>query len=159
MTKRTIILVLVVALVAALAGPASAGKKKKKGPKPYSSEVVSLQSAHPVFFGTSGTVVGVTAQEFIRGCAIPSSNGFDAYVWEVPEAYQAIDSTVSAIGSDPAIDYDLDIYVFDADCNVTGAFNSTSIDEVGILTKGTSYILVHNYLTGPVDVQIKLAPY
>jgi hypothetical protein len=146
-----------VALVATLAGPAAA-KKKKKQPKPYTSEVVSIQLAHPVFNGQSETVVGVTAQEFIQSCAIPGSNGLDAYVWEVPAEYQKIESTIVATGSDPAIDYDLDIYLFDAECNLTAPFNTESADEYGALLKDTAFILVHNYLTGPVSVQIELTP-
>lgn len=157
MTKKLLILGLVLALVAALAGPSLA--KKKKGPKPYTSEEVTVELGHPVFYGTSGTVVGVTPQEFIQSCELPSSNGLDAYVFEVPKEYQKITSSIDATGSAQGIEHDIDIYLFDSSCASVGAFNAAGTDESGVVSPGTSFILLHNYTGGPTTMQFTLKPY
>ncbi len=146
MRKLTVFL-LILCLAAIAASPASAAKKKK-GPKPYTSEEVSIAAGHAAFYGTSGTLLSVTAQEFINTCAIPGSNGVDAYVFEVPADYQGIDSAISAFGSGSTTGHDLDIYLADESCAITMAWNSTNVDETGIVPKGTAYILLHSFGTG-----------
>lgn len=157
MSKKLLIVGLVLALVAALAGPSLA--KKKKGPKPYTSEEVTVQIGHPVFNGQSGSVVGVTPQEFLQTCALPSTNGLDAYVFEVPKDYQKIQSLIEATGSAEGIEHDIDIYLFDSSCAPAGTFNAAGTDESGVLTAGTAFILLHNYTGGPTTMQFTLKPY
>lgn len=162
MSKKLLILGLVLALAAALAGPAAAGKKKKKGPKPFKSETISVQLGHPVLNGYSGTVLGVTPQEFIQTCALPSTNGLDAAVYEVPADYTKIQSAIEATGTgvtDAAAPADIDIYLFDESCTQIGAFNAPGTSESGVLTAGTAFVLLHNYTGGPTDVQFTLKPY
>ena len=162
MTKKLLILGLVRALATALGSPAAAGKKKKKGPKPYKSESISVAVGHPVFNGDSGTVVGVTPQEFILTCSIPNSNGFDAAVYEVPAAYQKIQSAIEATGTgvtDPAQPADIDIYLFDKDCVSMGQFNAEGTSESGVLAPNTAFVVLHNYTGGPTDMQFTLKPY
>lgn len=161
MTRKLLIIGLVLAIAAALGAPASAAKKKKKkGPKPYKSEEVTIEFGHPVFNGASGTVVAVTAQEFIQTCSIPSSNGLDAYVWEVPEDYLGRIAAISAVGQKNAagdvLPYDLDIYTFDENCEPVLAFNAAGTDESGTLTPETAYILIHNYVGDPVTLHYEL---
>ena len=160
MSKKLLILGLVLALAAAFAGPATA--KKKKGPKPYKSETVTVEFGHPVFNGNSGTIVGVTGQEFINTCAIPASNGLDAYVWEVPAEYQKIQALIEASGvgtTDAVAAADIDIYLFDESCAFHGIFNNAGTDESGVLAPGTKYVLLHNYTGGPTDLGFTLKPY
>lgn len=160
MSKKLLILGLVLALAASFAAPA--GAKKKKGPKPYKSEVVSVQLGHPVFHGASETVVGITPQEFIRTCALPSTNGLDAYVFEVPKDYQKITSEIDATGvgaTDAAAPADVDIYLFDSSCAAHGYFNTAGTSEAGVLAPGAAFILLHNYTGGPTDLQFTLKPY
>ncbi len=157
MSKKLLILGLVLALCAALVGPAAAGKKKK--PKPYKSEEVQTLVGHPIFHSASGSVMAVTAQEFINRCEIPASNGFDGYVFEVPAAYQKIQSSINATGvgtTDAAQAADIDIYLFDDACAITGAFNTVGTDESGVLAAGTKYIFLHNYTGGPTTLQFTL---
>jgi hypothetical protein len=148
----TVALAIMVAPTTALAG------KKKKGPKPFTSETVSVQMGHPVFNGQSGSVVGLTAQEFMGTCALPASNGFDAYVFEVPADYQKIVAELEAVGAGGVYAYDLDVYTFDSSCAMTSAQNSPGTDQVGYLAKGTAFVLVHNYEPGPIDVTLSLKP-
>lgn len=159
--KRFLIVLLVLGLSVALLGPASAAKKKKKkGPKPYKSEEVTMEVGHPIFYSSSGDVMSVTAQEFRRSCSIPSSNGFDGYVFEVPAEFQKIAATVEATGTsvtDPASPADMDMYFFDESCEITGAANAAGTDEFGGLLPGTAFIFLHNYVGGPTTGQITIA--
>lgn len=151
-------LIAVAAALAIVVAPSAAFAGKKK-PKPYKSETVSIAAGHPVFNGASGSVLAVTAQEFIARCAIPSSNGLDAYVFEVPAAYQKIESQLEVTGTPGApAPYDVDVYTFDSSCAITSAQNSPGTDQTGYLFKGTAFVLVHNYEPGPVDVQLTLKP-
>lgn len=162
MSKKLLILGLVLALAAAFAGPAAAGKKKKKGPKPFKSETISVEIGHPVFNGYSGTLVGVTPQEFIQTCALPSTNGLDAAVYEVPADYAKIQSSIEATGTgvtDAAAPADIDIYLFDESCAQIGAFNAAGTSEAGVVAPGTAFIVLHNYTGGPTDMQFTLKPY
>lgn len=149
--KKTLALLLTLAVAASLAGPASAGKKPK-GPKPYKSEEVTIQLGHSVLYGTSGTIAGVTAQEFMNSCSIPASNGLDAYVWEVPEDYKNIDSVITSFGAGGAAGYDLDIFLFDDSCAVTLASQGTTPDESTVVAAGTAYILIYNFGTSSIPV-------
>ncbi len=156
MSKKLLILGLVLALCAALVAPAAAGKKK---PKPYKSEEVQTLVGHPIFNSASGSVIAVTAQEFINRCEIPTTNGVDGYVFEVPGAYQKIQSAIDATGvgtTDPASPADVDIYLFDEACAIIGAFNAAGTDESGVLAAGTKYIFLHNYIGGPTTLQFTL---
>ena len=132
-------------LAASLAGTATAAKKKPKGPKPYKSEEVTIELGHTVRYQSSGEIVGVTPQEFLRTCAIPSSNGLDAYVWPVPDDYKNVDATITAIGAGGSLGYDLDIFLFDESCGITMASQNTTVDETTIMLKGTAFILIYNF--------------
>ena len=143
--KKTFAVLLTLVLAASLAGTATAGKRKAKGPKPYKSEEVTIQFGHTVQYGNSGTVVGVTPQEFINSCAIPASNGLDAYVWAVPDDYKNVDAVITALGAGGTAGYDLDIFLFDEACGITMASQNTTADETTIMTKGTAFILIHNF--------------
>lgn len=159
MVKRLLVLALVLALTAALVGPAAAGKKKKKkkGPKPYVSETVTIQVGHPAFFSTAGSPLTLTVQEFLQSCSLPNSNGFDAYVFEVPEEWVDVDAALKAVGdSAPAAGYDLDIFLYDSECSNTGAFQAAGTDEFGVKPAGTSYVILHNYTGDPVDAHYEL---
>ncbi|MFN2389757.1 MAG: LVIVD repeat-containing protein [Actinomycetota bacterium] len=160
--KRFLILALVLSLSLALLGPAAAGKKKKKGPKPYKSEEVSIEVGHPVFHSASGgNIIAVTAQEFFASCSIPSSNGFDGYVFEVPADLQKYSAAVEATGTsvtDAASPADMDMYFYDDACELTGAANTAGTDEVGAILPGTAFIFLHNYTGGPTTASITITP-
>jgi hypothetical protein len=161
MLKRYLAIVLAAALLLSISGAAVAGKKKK-GPKPYTSEVVSIAVGHPALHSQSGTLVTVTAQEFLNRCAIPASNGFDAYVLEVPKEYttiQAVATTTGVANPDTPAGFDFDLYFFDEACKEVGFSNAAGTDETGIMVSGTAYIVIHNYTGGPADTSITLKPY
>jgi hypothetical protein len=143
--KKAVILGVILAL-GLMVPAAHAGKK----PKPYKSANVQLLVAHPLEYGNTGSINSVTAKEFEAKCDVPTSNGLDGYVFAVPKQFQKVDSEIDAVGEPGgAAGYDLDIYLYDANCAPTLAFNSAGTDETGLLPKGTAWIFVHNYLGDP----------
>jgi hypothetical protein len=158
MSKKIISAFLVLGLLVAFSGPAVA--KKKKGPKPYTSEEATINVGHPVFYGNSGTLLSATAQEFLNSCAIPQSNGVDAYVYEIPADYAKLSSAaIQAFGSEGSqVAYDLDLFLYDSSCANVGVFNSTSVDESGVITVPTAFVLLYNYTGDPVSVHFELKP-
>ena len=149
----------VVASLALSVTPAFAGKKK---PKPYKSETVTTGAPHSVAYTSTGSVNAIVAKEFEMSCSLPSSNGLDGYVFEIPKDYQGIQASITATGSNsgsPA-GYDLDVYMYDADCKHTLASNASGTDESSVIPKGTAYVFVHNYQCEPnTQAQIELEPY
>jgi hypothetical protein len=158
MLKKILNTVVTASLVAAPVGAGALAKGKKKGPKPYVSPEMTIQVGHPAFHGNSGTLLTVTAQEFINTCAIPASNGADAAVFELPAEYKGIEARIDAIGSGSNVPHDLDIYLFDDACQEVGVYNATGTDEVGILSAETAYVLLHNYTGDPVTTHFELTP-
>ena len=159
--KKFLVLLLVLGLVVSIVGPAGAKKKKKKAVKPYVTEEVEIQAGHPMFNGQSGSLVSVTGQEFLNTCAIPSSNGVDGWVFEVPAAYQKISASAEATGTsvtDAAAPADLDMYFFDDSCTQVGAANAAGTDEFGAMSPGVAFIFLHNYTGGPTTAKITLKP-
>lgn len=155
--KKLLVLALVLGLVVSIIGPA--GAKKKKAPKPYVTEEVTMELGHPVANGNSGSLVSVTGQEFLNTCAVPSSNGVDGWVFEVPAEYQKIAASAEAVGTgatDSAMPADMDMYFFDETCKQVGQANAAGTDEFGAINPGVAFIFLHNYTGGPTTGQITL---
>ncbi len=155
--RRLVVLVLCLALFAA---PAAAKGKKKKGPKPWSSPEVSILVPHPVLYNTTGELLGVTMQEFLNSCAVPTTNGVDAYVFEVPPEYSGYEATVETVGNlGGVVPPDLDIWIFDDACELQVGYQSAGVDEAGPIFKDTAWIVVTNY-TGHANqmLHIDLTP-
>ncbi|MFN2389897.1 MAG: hypothetical protein ABR575_09890 [Actinomycetota bacterium] len=143
--KKIVATILVLAVAAALPVQSAAAGKKKK-PKTYKSEEASLGVPHPVFYGATGSVNAVTAKEFERRCAEPGSQGLDGHVFAIPAAFQKRAAAITATATGT---YDVDMYLYDAACVNTFAFNAAGTDEVGVLPKGTAWVFVHNYEGDP----------
>ncbi|MDQ3916807.1 MAG: hypothetical protein M3323_16010 [Actinomycetota bacterium] len=158
MVKKILVSVVAVCLVAAPVGAGALAKGKKKGPKPYVSPEITIQLGHPAFHSASGTLLTVTAQEFIRRCAIPASNGVDAAVYELPADYRGVTARITAIGSGSYVPHDLDIYLFNDACEEVGFYNAVGTDEVGVLSAETAFVLLHNYTGDPVKAHFELTP-
>lgn len=152
--KKIMVLTLVVAVIAALVvAPATAGKKKK-GPKPYTSPEGLIAVPHTMLYASTGEVNSVTANEFENLCAIPVSNGLDAYVWEVPAEYKSIDSNIETFSAGSA--YDLYAFFYKEDCTLqpyslqaSGSTGLVTNAPKGQMPAGTAYVLMANFLGDP----------
>lgn len=154
--KKTVVLMVIVAMVGALvAAPATAAKKKKKkGPKPFTSSEGLIGVPHTVYYSSTGEVHSVTAKEFENRCVIPASNGLDAYVWEVPAEYQAIESNIETFSAGDA--YDLYAFFYKEDCTLqpyalaaSGSTGLVAFAPRGIMPPGTAYVVMANFLGDP----------
>lgn len=158
--KRMLVLAVVAGLVTMVGGPASGGKKK---PKPYKSEDAVIALAHTVLYSSTGEVNSVTAKEFESSCAIPASNGLDAYVYEVPAAYQKTEWTFKGIGQ-AQVGWDLYAFFYDKECSrlsviaASGAGVSKT-DASGVMPAGAAYVLMASFSGDPVTVHYELTPY
>jgi hypothetical protein len=146
-------------IVTASLGPAVAGKKK---PKPYTSEEGIIAVPHTMLNSTTGEVNSVTAREFEARCEIPASNGLDAYVYEVPKAYQKIEAEIAA-RANASIAWDLYVFFYTKDCvrapYSLGAQGSvTQADVEGPMPKGTAFVLIADFAGEPTTVYYELKP-
>ena len=117
--------------------------------EPY-KESFTIAGSNPAGDSVGGGVVG---NEFASSCQMPpASNGSDGWVSQVPESFGDGAHKVSTAGSGPV--YDLDLYFFNADCELIGDAASGAADESGALPTGTRYVLTSNWLGGPVDVNL-----
>ena len=146
--RKAIVLALgLTLLVGATAGPAAAHKRKKTVPPPATFEASgSIAVADPV----NGWILGpssLTAREFLAGCEMPKSQGFDGFVVELSEEISRVSANVILDWSQLAGGvYNLRMEFFDPSCSRTG--NAGSYDGIGEDTEegafpaGTRYVLV-----------------
>lgn len=160
--KKILVPVLVVGLLLASVVPATAGKKKAK-PKPYKSEEGMILAPHTLLFSSTGEVNSVTGREFENRCATPATNGIDAYVYEVPAAYQKIEAQIKAVGSS-TIGHDLYVFFYDKECTrnpmslQAGAATGGANDAEGLMPKGTAYVLIADFCCDPATIHYELKP-
>jgi hypothetical protein len=161
MKLRKLLAVVLAAGLVTTVGGAAAGAKKK--PKPYKSEDGVIAVGHTLLYSSTGEVNSVTAKEFENSCAIPASNGLDAYVYEVPAAYQKLEMTFKAVGK-AQVAWDLYGFFYDKDCKrlpsaaaAQGAV--TMADATGVMPAGTAYVLIANFAGDPVTVHYELTAY
>jgi hypothetical protein len=160
--KRMLAIALALVVGASLiAGTATAAKKK--GPKPYKSEEGMVAIPHTLLRASSGQQNSITIQEFENRCAVPASNGLDAYVFEVPEDYRKIDATITTHAT--ATYYDLYALFYDESCKL-GAYALEASGSTGLSTEapygtmpaGTAYVVIADFLGDPATVSFDLKP-
>ena len=126
-------------------------------PTPARAATAELEDFHGTGNVTMPSpVVSVTEQEFAETCAVPvTSQGVDAYIFELPSAYATASGKVTVRGSSVA-PYDLDVWFWASDCRYlpTSGFVDGDPDETGSLPRDTRFIEVRAY-TG-VDVVVTL---
>jgi hypothetical protein len=100
---------------------------------------------------TSG---GITAGDFQSTCtAPPPSQGSDGWVTTLPDSFGDGVHQVTVTGSSPA-PHDVDLYFYDAECQLTGSAASSAADESGTLPSGTKYVLTHLWSGAGVDIEV-----
>lgn len=158
--KALIISMAVLVGAALLAGPATAGKKKK-APKPYTSADGMVLAPHTLLRASSGQQNSITIQEFENNCGIPVSNSVDAYVYEVPKEYQTIESTITSHAEASA--YDLYVLFYDASCKLgpyaleaSGTTSPSTNAPTGLMPVNTAYVVIADFLGDPAKVWFEL---
>jgi len=153
--RKTLVIYLVVALGASLLGStAIAGKKKKKAPQPWKSEEAVIAVPHTMLISSTGERNNVTLREFENRCEIPASNGLDAWVYEVPKEYQAIQSDIAARGV-AGQTRSFYVIMYDENCEMklylTGsdAIPSAEDDTEGIMPPGIAYLGIASFFGHP----------
>lgn len=153
--RRVLVLVLALSLVTgAMLAPATAKKKKKK-------------KFVPVTFEASGTITvmnptdylvgeaSITKNEFLANCALPASQGLDAYVVELSEEISKVPAQVGVRGSDAGVGHDLDMYFYSAECAPTGSASTETADEIGVFPAGTKWVVVSAF--AGLEIEFDLA--
>ena len=156
--RKTIVLVLALSLMVALVGRAAAGKKKKPAPPPpvtfeASGKVLVPDPLH----GNVGGPTSLTTREFDQTCAIPATQGLDAYVIELSDEISKVPAAVSLNWSDQRANLQMEF--FGADCWKTGEVGQFDSEdggnEKGTFQAGTKYIIVTVALGAAVDFSLK----
>ena len=158
--RQVLVWLLAGALVLGLSAfPAAAAKKKR--PKPYKSEPHILAVSHTMLQATTGERNNVTLREFENTCAIPTTQGLDAVVYEVPAEYQKTTSTVTT-GTTATQAWDHYMVLYDADCQhqfTYGAVGSvTQANAGGTMPPGIAYIGIANFGGEPAEVWWEAKP-
>ncbi|HVM12551.1 MAG TPA: hypothetical protein VM638_08785, partial [Actinomycetota bacterium] len=97
--------------------------------------------------------VGVTKTDFEENCEYsPRLNGLDGWVTKVPAGLAGKEMTVT--DANGSLDYDLDLYFYDANCNLTGMSESAGTEETGQIPAGTRYALAGAWLNVPAAQSI-----
>lgn len=97
---------------------------------------------------------GITALDLQNTCTFPpGSQGSDGWVTELPDSFGDGLHQVAVTGSSPA-PYDLDLYFYDAECQLTGSAASSAADAAGTLPGGTKYVVSHLWSGAGVDVEV-----
>lgn len=144
--RRAIVVALIACLTAgAFAAPAVAGKKKKK-PAKFSVEG-AFDIGNPADYMLNA---GLVRNELELTCAIPTSQGTDGFVFELPAALQKVHSDASLTGQDATGGPDMDMYFYDEACASTGEVATPELDEYGIVPAGTKYVVVSAWMGADV---------
>ena len=148
--RKAIVLALgLTLLVGATAGPAAAHNRKKTVSPPVRFEASgSIAVADPVNAWILGPS-SLTAREFLAGCAIPRSQGFDGFVVELSDQISKVSANVILDWSQIAGGvYNLRMDFLDASCGRTGRADDGNVlglgedTEEGAFPAGTRYVLV-----------------
>ena len=148
MKKLVVFLLASLLVVAVVGGPAAAGKKKKK-PKPPApvTQTITFEEEGttmvPALTNKAGG--GITELEFVMAneCAsMPSTQGHDGHVVELPEAFRDGKATLALTGSDATGQYDYNVYLYDGDCNLMEPYIEDGADAAGAIPAGAQWAVV-----------------
>ena len=165
MTFTKTLIPIMALLLVSVASPASGASGKKL--KPYQSETATIEVGKwAPFIPELRLSITVTGTEFLSKCDIPTeTNGLDAYVFEVPRAYRQVEAVIRTTGegTDLVGDeyHDIDIYIYDSQCDLIVNYFTSNRDEAGLLPRGSAFILLTNFApfaSGPTTASFRLEP-
>ncbi|MGH3647780.1 MAG: M36 family metallopeptidase, partial [Micromonosporaceae bacterium] len=119
------------------------------------TETGTIEAGNPSTGTVDDEATGVTANDFKSTCtAPPASQGADGWVTTLPDSFGDGAHNVTVSG-DTAAPYDIDLYFYDAECNLLGAAASSAADESATLPGDTKYVLSQLWLGAAVDITVK----
>lgn len=135
--RRTIVSVLVLGLLAgASVGPAGAKKRKPAPPVTFEASG-SIAVADVVDAWVVNGPTSVTIREFTARCAVPLTQGFDAYVVELSDAISKVPADVTLTWTEPVAIANLRMIFTNEECMQTGRGS-----QEGTFPAGTKYVIV-----------------
>ena len=156
MTRRIIVLGLSLSLLTAISGPAATA-----APVPFTT-TGSIATSDVVDAWIVGPT-SVTVREFAATCAIPTTQGFDAFVIELPSEMSRAAADVRVDWSAAASAHNVHMWFANARCGTTGhagAYNSVlgETHEEGTFPRDTKYVLVIATLGAALDFTFTATP-
>lgn len=144
--KRALAISLAAAIaLSLLAAPSAVAGKKKKKKKPVT--ITFEESGSMTLPGPTGLALfGISEAEFtqVHTCsALPTSQGLDGWVVEIPEDFRLGTASLEVTGTDATGSHDLDVYFYDSGCglmvdnSLTGGPN-----ESGMIPGGAQWAVV-----------------
>jgi putative nucleotidyltransferase with HDIG domain len=110
-------------------------------PQPFRAQG---QLVAPDLLGQLG--IGLTNLGPVGGCGPSSSQGLDAWVFELPAGAPGAGAPVKATGSDLLGLHNLTVQFLNQDCARVGQLDTAAADEAGVLPAGTRYVVVSDRL-------------
>lgn len=146
MRKSLVAALTVALLVGAIGMPAEAAKKKKKKKAPVAQTITfteegTLRAPAP----TSLVLFGISDAEFlvVNECgSMPTTQGHDAWIVEIPPEYSDGTATVEVKGADATGAYDMDLYFYDAGCGLLEPYVTDGTDPAGSINAGAKWGVV-----------------
>ncbi len=141
MKKSLAVLVAGALVFGSLGAPSAVAKKKKK------TKTITFEAEGSMAIPNPSTIAigGITESEFtsVHECgAMPTSQGVDGFVIEVPEEYRSGTAMVNVAGSDTTGQYDMDVYFYDAGCSLMEPYMTDGVDPAGYIPPGAAWAVV-----------------
>jgi hypothetical protein len=159
--RKALVLALVAGLMtSAIAGPALAGKKKKKAPPAPTTKEVTFEASGTLAVPapTAIALKGLTEAEFTiaNECAsAPVTQGVDGYVVEIPADFRSGTATVEVLGADTTGAYDLDVYFYDASCGLLEPYMTDGADASGAIPPGAAWAVIELFVGANATFDLK----
>lgn len=158
--KKSLIVTLAAALaLGAVAAPSAvAGKKKKKKKKSAPVTRTFEESGTIAAPAVTGLAIGgLTTAEFVvvNECAsLPTSQGFDGHVVEIPVGFRMGTAELEILGSSAGT-YDLDAYFYDGGCGLMEPYMRDGADPTGPIPLGAAWVAVELFVGANTSFDLK----
>ena len=146
--RKSLVAALAAFLVLGMIGaPAATAKKKKKKVKTPVTQTITFEQEGTITAPapTSIAYFGVTDGEFLvaHECAeMPATQGYDAYIVEIPTEFQTGSGTLAVAGSDATGAHDFDVYLYDASCTLMEPYITEGANPSGQILPGAKWAVV-----------------
>ena len=155
MKKLFAMLIAATLVLGVLAGPSAFAGKKKKKP---ATRTVTLEESGSMLVPapTSIALFGITEGEFVSTCAMPASQGVDAWVLELPDDFRLGTAQIEVVGADVTGAHDIDVYFYDSGCGLMVDYSLTGgPDESGSIAPGAAWVVVDLFVGANATIDLK----